>query len=420
MNSVRIKIDSQAYGGYGVGRHEGRVLFVKDTVQGDEVDVVLEDVKKNFAFASVVSYVKKSSLRIDSDCPYDKTCGGCQWLSIPYESQLAFKEQFLVDALKRIGQITLENKAKLHSTDPRYYRNRILLRGTIHEKGSVQVGFMEESTHNQVPIKHCLNVHPHINSFIEKISSHITRSPAQKFRLEVQVLPALEKSEKSLLLVLHSLQGIGSLKDLKKELEKDAHWIGFSTELKDAPLFLFEEDLERKFYTTAGAFQQVHVDLNHKVRRLIKDFVELNKLNSVLDLFCGSGNLSLALDAKVEGVEQSFPSIRIAQENIRINQLASHKYLCIASHKHLEKLVREKKTFDLIVADPPRKGMKECLFFIQELKPKFMIYMSCDPMTLARDLKELKSSYEIIQTHLFDFFPNTFHLESVVFLKLKK
>lgn len=415
-NTIQLKILSQAYGGYGVARHEGRVIFVPDTVQGDEVLVRIEEEKKNFAFASLVQTLKPSSLRIPSDCPYDEKCGGCQWLTIPYDVQLQFKKEFLLDALKRTAKIMLDHDPQVHSSPSRYYRNRVTLRGTLHEDGHVHVGFMERSSHTQVAIRHCLNVDLLINTFIEQISSIKTSCKAQKFRIEVQVLPVSQK----LILVLHALHGISALNTFKKELSKYAlvSWVGFAQELAKAPFFLFEQDCEREFFTSPGAFQQVNLPLNRKIRSLIREFVETHKCRSVLDLFCGSGNLSLALangTRKILGVEQSSNAIRIAHHNVSQNALQGIRYICAPSDRYLRELVQNKASFDLLIVDPPRKGMKECIAAIKALKPKYLIYMSCDPMTLARDLKDLGDMYKITQTHLFDFFANTEHLETLVF-----
>lgn len=411
--TLHVKIMNQAYGGFGVARHEGRVLFVPDCIQGDEVLVKITEEKKNFAFAAVESFVQRSALRIASDCVYESSCGGCQWLTIPQERQLDFKKSFLIDALKRMGGITLLDEIHVHSSDSRYYRNRVLLRGQIHEDGHVHVGFMERASHNQVAIQHCLNVDPLINAFISFLSELKTENKAQKFRVEVQVLPASQK----LVLVLHSLHGMDSLNVFKKELSAHSLVLSVSLAQEKAPLFLFERDLERDFYTSPGAFQQVNLPLNHSVRKLIKSFAEFYSIDSVLDLFCGSGNLSLALadnGRRILGLEQSDQAIRIAQKNVHENKLRNAEYVCAASHKYLRDC---KETFDLVIADPPRKGMKECLNSLKKLNAKYMIYMSCDPVTLARDLKELKEVYEIGDVHLFDFFPNTYHLETVVFLK---
>jgi 23S rRNA (uracil1939-C5)-methyltransferase len=415
---LQLKITGQAYGGFGIARHEGRVFFVADTIKGDEVSVVITEEKKNFSFASVSKFINYSSLRTyPSDCPYDESCGGCQWVSIPHETQLEFKKEFLIDALTRTGKLSLIPPIKVHSSTPRYYRNRALLRGTIHEDGRIQVGFMERASHRQVGVEHCLNLNTPINDLIAFLSKTQTQSKAQKFRIEIQVLPSFKDK---LLLVLHSLHGIESLRSLYKELKQhpSVHWIGFAQDLSKAPLFLFETDLDCDFYTSPGAFQQVNLTLNQEVRKLIKNFVEAHSIHSILDLFCGSGNLSIALaksSRRVHGIEDSPNAIRIAQKNIEANALTNTTYVCAPAHRGLKSI--DFKAFDLIITDPPRKGMKECLDSILASKIPYLIYMSCDPVTLARDLKTLTEVYEIIELHLFDFFSNTYHLESLVFLK---
>lgn len=420
--NIHLKIESQAFGGYGVGRHDGKVYFVPDTIQGDEVLVRITESKKNFAYASVIEVLSPSKLRIASLCKFDSECGGCQWQSVPYEQQLVFKEAFLRDALYRTGKITLEKEIHIHHANSEYYRNRALFRGTIDDKGCIRIGFMERASHTQVPIDHCRNVDPLINRFISELMQLKTKTKAQKFRMEVQVLPAAQaQGEPPLVIVLHALHGVDALRSLQKSLVNisSVRWVGFATELTKAPVVLWERDLDLDFYTCPGNFQQVHLTLNHKVRRLIKTFAEHNAVHSVLDLFCGSGNLSLGLaqGRKILGVEQVSSAIRVAKMNVSANHIHSASYVCAPAQRFLQEQAREAKSYDLLIADPPRAGMKECIPLLVELGPRFIAYMSCDPVTLARDLKELLGSYEILDTHLLDFFPNTYHLESLVFLK---
>lgn len=410
----KVKIEKQAYGGYGIARDEGQVLFIPDTIKGDEVLISITESKKNFAFAKVEKFLEQSPLRIPSDCAYDEKCGGCQWLTMPYARQVETKEDFLRDALKRIAKIEPSSPTHTHQSSPRNYRNRALFRGQIHKEGNVHLGFMEKGTHHQVPIEHCLNVDEKINIFLQKFSQHKTKSSPQKFRMEVQVL-----HNTKILLNIHPLHGKKALQDLKKELLlfDEVENIFFSSEISKAPFFLLEEDLDCKFYTVPGAFQQVNLELNREVRRLIKDYLKDKTIRNTLDLYCGSGNLSLAihkLSQNILGIEQSPHAIRIAKHNLMENKILNAEYQCIATDKFL---MTCEENFDLILADPPRKGMKEALPYLRKLKAPYFIYMSCDPMTLARDLKELREEYEIEKVHLFDFFPNTYHLESLVFMK---
>ena len=411
--SIHVRITSQAYGGYGIARTEdGKVLLVSDAIEGDEVRVEIQEDKKSFAYASIVEHVQKNPLRQNSDCVYETLCGGCQWLTVPYEKQLSFKEDFLRDSLKRFAKTEVDS-FQVHSSSSRHYRNRATFRGHIDTQGSLHLGFLERGTHTQVAISNCLNVDPQINSFLASLKSFVTASRPQKLRIEVQVI------QDSLILTLHSLHGIGSLRDLQEELSQLplVQCVVFAPELGKAPFFLLEEDLGLKFFTCPGAFQQVNLPLNQLARRLIKSFVDTHKPHSILDLFCGSGNLSLPLIEKnrqIVGVESSPVSIRIAQHNLRENNLSA-RYLSMPAHKFLAGLGT--KSFDLVIADPPRAGMKECFSALKQLAPQHIILMACDPMTFARDLKELLSDYKICELHLLDFFPNTYHLESLVFLQ---
>lgn len=426
--SFELTIQSLAFGGFGIGHHESKVVFVPDTIPGDEVLVSIQEEKKNFCFASVEKILKASPQRVQINCSFAEKCGGCQWLGMAYEQQVSTKQNFVLDAFKRIARITLPIDAKIenHPSKPTHYRNRALLRGQIHGNGKLTVGFLERSTHNQVAITSCLNLDPLINTFIDELSKLKLTCTPQKLRLEVQVLPAHQEQAKApLLVMIEPLHGPQALTELKKTLALNplVAWVGFYHEIKDAAYFEFENDLGIKFYTAPSVFQQVNLAMNHKVRRLIHSYISSKKIASLLDLFCGAGNLSLALadsQRKILGVEQTKLSIELACHAVKANKLALAEYICMPAEKFLKKAVHDQSHFDLIIADPPRKGMKDCMNSIKQLNASYIIYMSCDPMTLARDIKELSDTYTIEQVHTFDFFPNTYHVESLIFLRKQK
>lgn len=425
--SFELKIQSLAFGGFGIGHHESKVVFVANTFPGDEVLVSLQEEKKNFSFASVEKLLKPSPHRVKPSCPFVEKCGGCQWLGMAYKQQVIAKQGFLLEAFKRLAKITLPTDLVLenHASAPTHYRNRVLLRGQIHENGKITVGFLERSTHRQVAITACQNVDPLINIFIEDLSKLKLTCTPQKLRLEVQVLPAHQDQQKAPLLVLiEPLHGPQILAELKQVLTLNplVTWVGFYHEIKDSSYFEFESDLGLRFYTAPSVFQQVNIAMNHKVRRLIQSYVSSKSINSVLDLFCGSGNLSLALadsQRSILGVEQTKLSIELASYAVKANKLSLVEYLCMPAEKFLKKAIQDSSNFDLIIADPPRKGMKDCMELVKALSASYIIYMSCDPITLARDLKELVDTHTIEQVHTFDFFPNTYHVESLVFLAKK-
>ena len=359
---------------------------------------------------------------MDPQCPYEAQCGGCHWLAIPYEQQLEAKRGFVVDAFRRTAGLEVPDSI-VHASAPTHYRNRVLLRGTLAADGTISVGFFARASHQQVPIGACRNVDPLINKLIAYLRSSQLPSLAseQKFRLEVQVLPALVSlNQPHLLSILHPIQNKSPLGPLLQALKDypDMAWGGYQDEVLKAPPFLFEEDVGLRFYTAPGLFQQVNVPLNQKVRRILRDFAGENAVHSVLDLFCGSGNLSLALadgKRKVLGVEQVHGAIAMAKHNVRENK-RNARYISVPADRFLGEQLALKTLFDLVIVDPPRRGMKEGLEALLNLQPAYIAYLSCDPMTLSRDLLRLKEKYEIRTLHVLDFFPNTYHVETLAIL----
>lgn len=420
-----VDIESLVYEGYGLARHEGKVYFVRDTFPQDQVEIsVLED-KKSFAFAQVSRFLKKSPLRHSSPCAFSDDCGGCQWLELDYREQLKFKTSFVIDAFNRTAKIppSLLPHFNIEDSASEHYRNRILLRGKILETGEVRVGYFKQGTHQQTHVTQCLVAEPSLNQIIQVLSRLILPDASgQKFRLKLQELHQPLENQNKILCVIEVVGDRSKLIALKTAIQSidTIAWVGFADEVKSAPFFLWEEWKHLKFYTKPGAFQQINMPLNHKVRGYIQDYVEKANPSSILDLFCGSGNLSLALakkGRKLIGVENSPMAIKTAIYNCEQNSLLSNHYIVEDSAKYLQSALKKSERYDMIIADPPREGMKDCLEAILQLHPQHIIYLSCDPMTLARDIFRLKSQYELESIQAYDFFPHTYHVETLVCLK---
>ena len=199
-------------------------------------------------------------------------------------------------------------------------------------------------------------------------------------------------------------------------------WAGTPKELNEVPLAIQDKQSQINYHTHPAAFEQINTGLNHELRTIIKTKILDLKVTSVLDLYCGSGNLSLALSnfcKFVVGLEVNKKSVDIANFNVKKNRLKNISYKAVNVKKYLEKEIEKCKIFDAIILDPPRKGIKEDLLPLLKIAPKYLFYVSCDPATLARDIKTLKTHYDIDQVYGFDFFPQTYHLETLTIFKKK-
>lgn len=420
------KVEAMAYGGKGISRVDGKVLFAEGAIPGDTLKVRLTEDKGRYATAIIESVVEPSPLRQASPCAYSEECGGCQWQGIAYEQQLEWKRGFVAAALERIGKLpgaTAPSIELIGSSTPQNYRNRILLRLHVAADGHVDLGYFRRGTHELVPISACSIAAPALNRSLAAIRSlNLHHLAGLRVRLELQ---EVNLPETQLVATVYPSDGgrqaasafVAHLRALP-----DVAWAGLVFDLESAPLVPFEHDLGIQFLTQAGQFQQVNLALNRVLRRLVKEHTDTIKAKRILDLFCGSGNLSLPLAdglRYIEGIESNKKAIRCANATVDHNQLSGFLYLAGDAEKHLWKCSRANEEFDLVILDPPRQGMYQGMIPLKNLNPQHIIYVSCDPTTLARDLGALckKNLYRIERLVALDFFPNTYHIETVAFLR---
>jgi 23S rRNA (uracil1939-C5)-methyltransferase len=417
MTNPILKIENIAYGGKGVARLDGKVYFVTSAVTGDEVEVEITKNNKNFAEAKITKFIVKSPLRGTSNCEYSDECGGCQWLEIDYAQQIEWKQSFIEDALTRIGKFAEAPSIEFKKSPQQYnYRNRILLRVHTSPNTQPRIGFFKTASRDLIPIELCQIARPLLNEFIKKFSELRLDVEPQKFRIEIQELP----NQKQILATFFPADPKAKgLEKFVRETEEFSitHWAGKVFDLKNAPFADFDTQNGISFLTQAGQFQQVNFDHNQNMRTVIKEQVDHLNPERILDLFCGSGNLSLPLadgERKIEGVEFNKKAIEVAKENVKNNSLKNISYFAADAEKYLAK---SKGIFDLLIVDPPRQGMAKTLPHIGKLNANNIIYVSCDPTTLARDLRNLADfGYSIDRLFAFDFFPNTFHIETIAVL----
>jgi len=414
-----------AYGAKGIARHEGKVYFIADAVVGDIIEGQVTQDHGRYADVAIDKLIEASPLRGPAACRYAGDCGGCQWMGIAYEEQLSWKQNFVVSALSRIGKLpdgfTVE---MIGSPAAHGYRNRVLIRLHHHVDGTMNVGYFRRQSRDLVPITACAIAAPAINQLIANLRNLTLEQPeAFTVRMEIQEIPATERG--SLLVTVYPGDGnretISRFTALVAELP-GVHWAGLVFDLRNAPNVHFESDLDRNFATKPGQFQQVNLELNRTLRRLVLDYVEKVRPSRILDVFCGSGNLSLPLadgTRYVEGVEANRDAIAVAKHNASVNQLSNVVYLTGDAEKHLWKVSRGGEQFDMVILDPPRQGFPKGVVPLKNLDPQSMIYVSCDPTTLARDLAYLcrADHYMVKRVVALDFFPNTYHVETVVFLE---
>jgi 23S rRNA (uracil1939-C5)-methyltransferase len=355
---VRVSIERLAYGGDGVARHEGKVIFVPFSVPGDELDVEVIEDHPRFSRAKILDVVKVSKDRIDAPCPVFGQCGGCQWQNMHYKKQAEHKENIFRETLRHLGGMNdLLIEPLIAAEQIWEYRRRI----QIKVNGAGQVGFFGRSSHDLVPVLECLIAHPQLNAYLKD----------KKIRED-------------------------------SELRWDENLQELHTYPQSASRFLFE---------------QAHVEQNQHLLKLVAEYAELKPHYRVLELYAGQGNFGLSLSAQVShwlGVDQSAESIGIAEREKRAKNLKGIEFMVGSADWGLKRALRKGYAAELLILDPPREGAKDILDLISVLNAHRIVYISCNPSSLARDLKFLvQKGYRVEKTRPLDMFPQTYHIESV-------
>lgn len=436
MKHPVVYIDRLAFGGNGVGRIEGKVCFVPFSCPHDEVAVAIIAEKKSFSLAEIAEIITPSPFRVTPACPIYGICGGCNWQHIAYSTQLEQKRAIVADALRKGAQVAPEVvEDVVPAPDPYGYRSRMQFK-VAARPGSVKIGFYRAESHQVVDMgEGCLVALPVINRVAQLFRKLLGECPDVALLRQISI----NAGHGEVVVTLH-LDGVGSAKLRHYFLQHSAQ-LGECTGLFVAsgkPATTHEiwgsgqisYQMERSgdgepysLHYPPDGFAQVNQVQNRAMLAVVRRLAAVNSTVSVLDLYCGNGNLSLPLAedvAEVIGVEANAESIRAAQLNASTHSIGNAFYQCADVAKAVRDFIRKSKVFDVIIIDPPRSGAAEAAQ-IAQLKPQRIIYVSCDPSTLARDCASLKNvGYEVICTVPIDMFPQTHHIETVSLLQKRE
>ncbi len=422
---TQVTITSMAFKGYGVSRSDGQVIFIPYTVSGDEAWIEIDEQKRNYAIGRLKELIVPSPWRTHPPCPYFGVCGGCQWQHIQGTKQAGIKRDILQEVLQRIGgQKEITPITVIPSPHSYGYRVRVRLK----TEGKA-LGYYRERSHLIVDIEHCPIAHPLVNHLILLLRDEFP-SLSRFGEIEIHVSPEEGKG----ILILHSLSFAPEMKRFAKKFFQD-HPILKGIVINEKgnftsfgnPLLTFSVSLDREgekkglsLRTSPQSFFQVNLEQNQALIQTVLKGSGVNEGESVLDLYAGIGNftLPLALAAReVWGLEENEKAVEDARFNIQSNGTTR----CHITRGKVEEILKNwsRKEPDLVVLDPPRTGAKETVNQIVKLKPKRIVYVSCDPATLSRDLRLFsQKGYHLVRLSLIDMFPQTYHMEVVALLNL--
>lgn len=407
-DEYKVTVEKQDHFGWGLVHVDNFLVFIEKGLKGDEVVIKITNVKKRYAVATIKEIINSSLERVESICPYYDDCGGCQIMHQEYTNQLKFKEMKVKELFSKF--INLRN-AKfypiLHGNEI-HYRNKVIFHGSKE-----QLGFFKEKTHDIISIPSCLLVEKELDDIYRKVLTYQKDNP----NTEIKDL-MLRKTNLNEIMI--SVDGIINKDKFLNYMDNNLiKSIYINEELVYGKKSIIEEIYGMKFHILPKAFFQVNDNMMRKLYQIVIDYYKENEFNQILDLYCGTGTIGMLVSPyvkKVIGVEVVEDAIISAKMNQELNQISNIQFLLGKVENYIESF----QDIDSIIVDPPRSGLdKVTVKQILKIEPTSIVYVSCDPSTLVRDLNMLSQKYDILEVHLVDMFPNTYHVECVCVLKFK-
>ncbi len=446
---IDLSIESISSDGSGIGKYNNMVIFVPNSVIGDKLKIKILKVKKNYAFGKIDKIISPSKDRIESHCINHLKCGGCVYGHVNYETELKYKTQKVKDAISRIGGLdaSIVNPiigAKKHEK----YRNKAQIPIGISKNGEYEIGFYAKHSHRIIDCQNCTlqpdifnNVIHIFRKWLNETKPSIYNEKTKEGLLRhLYIREAQNKRGKELMVCLvingNDIDNKELLISKLKEsiLELKSFIININT--SDTNVIMGSKDkiiygrdyitdtlCNLEFNISAHSFYQVNKAQAETVYKLVDQYSKLSKNEILLDLYCGTGTIGLTIANKCKkliGIEIVDSAVNNAIQNAKQNNITNAEFICSDASKAAKTLYKNKNLPDVIIIDPPRKGCSQDLIeTIVHMAPKRIVYVSCDPATLARDLK-IFNNYRYITQEVtpVDMFPRTEHVECVVLMSL--
>jgi len=394
-----MKIIDMSFEGNGIGKDNNKIVFVPKTVTGDDINYQTITEYKSYNIGKLESINKKSNLRIEAKCPYYEMCGGCNISNLSYSNQLIFKKNKIKELFHK--QLKLEIEPNIIPSKEEYeYRNKITL------SVDKTLGLLKSNSHDIVHISSCYLVNDKVNKLIEVLNSLNINNLTEVI---------IRVSDNGVMLILN-----GNIK--LSEIEKLKDYV-ISIYLNNKEIYKKEDSYislkEIKYKISANSFFQINTNNIVSLYEEIVKYGCFTLKDNVLDLYCGTGSISLYISShcnSVLGIEINKDAIEDANINAKINNINNVDFIC----GDVSKVLKMGK-YDVVIVDPPRSGLdKHTKKVLKEINVKRIVYVSCNPITMVRDIKDMSERYNFENITLVDMFPQTHHVETVVLLSHKK
>ena len=430
--------------GKGIVRIDDTTCFIDNLLPGEEADIETDFKYGKLAKAKAINRYNDSPDRVHPACKYYPNCGGCQLMHLSYEKQLEYKTKKVKELLHKFAKLDVEVYPCIGLENPTRFRNKVQKPVRFdNKKKKIKAGFYQSGTHNLIGVEDCLMETPLSNkisnllvSLFEKYHFTPYHEDAQFGLIRHILIKTNTNQDQALVTLIVTRSDIKGIKDFAKELmKKIPQVVGVVLNIntrktnvilgeKDVPVFghtkIQDMIFDKKFLISTQSFYQVN---SHQIETLYGkaiEFAQLKKTDSLLDAYCGTGTIGLCCADKVKdvlGVEIVADAVHDAILNAKINNLTNAHFIKGDATKFI---LQSDKRFDVIIMDPPRKGSTpEFINAVKRIAPERVVYVSCDPVTLARDLALFKDTYQIEKVQPVDMFPNSMHVETVCLLTKK-
>ena len=446
---VTLEIEDCGIDGEGIGKADGFTVFVKDAVIGDTVTAKIIKAKKNYGYGRLMEVLKPSPYRVEPKCEFARQCGGCQLQALSYDKQLVFKTNKVKGHLERIGGFTDIPMEPIIGMDELFhYRNKAQFPVGRNKEGKIVTGFYAGRTHNIIENRDCALGVAENKEVLDRVIAHMEKYGIEPyneatgkglvrhvlirygyFTKEVMVCLILNGNklpkEEQLVKSLCEIPGMTSI-TINVNKKRSNVILGEEIRLLWGQEYITDRIGDISYQISPLSFYQVNPMQTQKLYAKALEYADLHGQETVWDLYCGIGTISLFLAQKakfVRGVEIVPAAIENAKENAKLNGLENTEFFVGKAEEVLPREYKKNGVYaDVIVVDPPRKGCDETLLETMiEMNPERIVYVSCDSATLARDLKYLcERGYELRKVCPVDQFGMTVHVETVVLLSHKK
>lgn len=434
------------YDGMGIVKKENDVIFVPNLLIGEEAKIRVYKKEKSYYLGEVLTYLRRSKERVEPSCPYFFDCGGCHLLHMSYQEQLTFKENHVQNCIKRIGGVDKKVLPIIKMEEPYRYRNKVQVSFSKDYKGNVIGGFYKEKTHQIIDNDNCLlenEVAEKIIVFFKSLIKKYNIEPFDRSSNQGTIRHLLVRtgyySKQIMIVIITKSKFLPKQKEIINELNKNFPDIvsiihnvnegrtnmilGNSEKCIFGKNYIEDTLCGLKFRISSKSFYQVNPIQTEKLYQEAIKAASLTKDDNIIDAYSGIGTIGLIASKYVNsvvGVEIVKEAIINAYSNAKLNNINNAKYYVDDASKFMINYIKNNSA-NVVFVDPPRSGLdKKFVDALLLSKPERIVYVSCDPSSLARDLKLLKEQYDIKSIQPVDMFPNTLHVETITLLCLKE